>query len=174
MAWAEGRRGLRIVDVGAGSGAIAVALAYHLPDAAVTAIDSSPAALEVARRNAAAHAVWDRVALVQGDLLAPLDAPVDLIAANLPYVASKAFALLGTCEPRLALDGGPDGLQVIARLLEQAPPLLKDASLLLMEIGYDQAEAVAARVRAALPGAAVSVLRDYAGHPRVVRVEKGA
>ena len=164
LAWARGRAGLQVVDVGAGSGAIAVALAVHLPGATVTAIDNSAAALDVA----------DRCAFVLGDLLAPLRAPVDLIAANLPYVASDAFSLVATFEPRRALDGGPDGLRVIARLLAQAPPLLKDESLLLLEIGYDQADAVTAMARDALPGAQVSVIHDYAGHPRVVRVEKGA
>ncbi len=174
LAWSKGRAGLHIVDVGAGGGAIAVTLAVHLPDAHVTAIDSSAAALAVAQRNAAVHGVAARVALVYGDLLGPLRAPVDLIAANLPYIPSAALNLLSTFEPRPALDGGPDGLRVIARLLEQAPPVLKDESLLLVEIGFDQGDAVTALARAALPDARVSIIHDYAGHPRVVRSERGA
>ena len=174
LAWARGRLPLEVVDVGTGSGAIAVALAHCLPEARVTAIDKSQAALAVARRNAEAHGVARRVRFVQGDLLAPLCDPVDLIAANLPYIDSPQFALMASYEPRLALDGGPDGLRLVARLLEQAPARLKQESLLLIEIGYDQGDAASALARAALPGAAVSVLRDYAGHPRVLRVERGA
>jgi release factor glutamine methyltransferase len=171
LAWGRGRPALRIVDVGTGAGSIAVALAIHLADATVIATDISSQALALARANAEAHGVVNRIALVRGDLLAPLTSPIDLIAANLPYIPTAQLNCVSPYEPRAALDGGPDGLRLIARLFEQAPLLLKDESLLLVEIGFEQAEAVSEMARRALPDARVSVAHDYAGHPRVVRVE---
>lgn len=176
--WARGRGALRVADIGTGSGAIAVTLAAHLPDARVHAVDCSLAALDVARQNAKRAWVIDRVTFVQGDLLAPLldsNLRLDLIAANLPYIPTTDLAALDVArhEPVLALDGGPDGLDAIRRLLAQAPGALAEHGLILMEIGAGQGEAVAALARKQFPSAAIAVLRDYAGHDRVVRVERG-
>jgi release factor glutamine methyltransferase len=177
--WARGRAAdtLRIADVGTGSGAIAVTLAAHLPAARVWAIDLSAAALAVARQNAARQGVSDRILFIEGDLLEPLiaqGAQADLIAANLPYIAHDELATLdvGQREPRLALNGGADGLDLIRRLLAQAPRVLAGQGLLLMEIGAGQGARVRALADAAFPGADVRIARDYAGHDRVVRVEK--
>lgn len=171
--WARGRdpRDLRIADIGTGSGAIAVTLAAHLPGAHLWAVDVSAAALDVARKNAARAGV--EVAFLHGDLLGPLrDQPLDLIAANLPYIPRADLDALPVAqhEPRLALDGGPDGLGLIRRLLDQAPPVLAPGGLLLLEIMAGQGAAVTALARAAFPGADVRVIPDLAGHDRVVRV----
>jgi len=174
---AERGTGLRVADIGTGSGAIAVTLAAHLPDARLHAIDCSLAALEIARQNADRAGVTGRITFHQGDLLRPLlDAGerADLIAANLPYIPSADLDTLAVArhEPRLALDGGPDGLDAVRRLLAQAPAALAAPGLILLEIGAGQGAAVAALAREQFPGAAISVLADYAGHNRLLSVER--
>lgn len=175
--WARGRTDLRLVDVGTGSGAIAVTLAAHLPDARAWAVDVSAEAVAVARQNADAYGLAERITFLHGDLLAPVMAcgvQADVIAANLPYIPSGDLAALAVTqhEPRLALDGGPDGLDVIRRLLAQAPDVLAPAGLLLLEIGAGQGQAVMALAEAAFPGAAARLHLDYAGHDRVVSLER--
>lgn len=137
-----------VIDVGTGSGAIAVSLASFLPDSIVYATDCSKEALEVARNNALIHGVGSRVRFCQGELLEPITGVVpakgaDLIAANLPYIPSDDLAWLPKSvrqyEPGLALDGGADGLELYRRLIPMAARLLKNGGLLLMEIGFDQA-----------------------------------
>lgn len=136
-----------VVDVGTGSGAIAVSLAYFNREALVYATERSTEAVEVARRNCARHGVSDRVSLHQGDLLQPLhsclaEGGVDLIAANLPYIAESDLSGLpgevSMFEPRLALDGGVDGLELYRRLVPEAADFLKKGGFLLIEIGFDQ------------------------------------
>ncbi len=180
LAWARAREGsLRVADVGTGSGAIAVTLARHLPGARVWALDASHTALGVARCNAARYDLAERVHFVQADLLGPLlgaRGAFDLIAANLPYVPTSALEALAVTrhEPRLALDGGPDGLAVIRRLLAQVPRVLASDGLLLLEIEAAQGERAAALAAEALPGARVTVHADYAGHDRVVSAQWGS
>lgn len=176
---------LRVLDVGTGSGAIAIALAVTLrarrvPAEAldILATDVSEAALEVARENAVAHAVGDRVRFAAADLV-PDDAggAWDAIAANLPYIASDALATLPAAvrhEPALALDGGPDGLAVIDRLLARLPDLLAPDGVALLEIGADQGERIVARVDERLPGWRCRVQVDLAGLPRIAVIERGA
>jgi len=176
-----------VADIGTGSGAIAVSLAVHLPQALrplakrrsgqalVYATDASSGALEVATRNCRRHCVEDRVHLLQGHLLEPLPEPVDLIAANLPYVSTAELAQLppeiSRYEPREALDGGPDGLDCIRRLLAQADGHLKPGGVIMLEIGATQGSAVLALTRRHFPAARVEIVRDYAGLDRVVMVE---
>ncbi len=166
----------RIADVGTGSGALAVTLARHLPDARVWAVDRSPGALAVAACNVGRYGLADRVYPVCGDLLAPLSGPLDLIVANLPYVPGARLAHLDVgvrdYEPREALDGGPDGLDAIRRLLPQAVERLAVPGLLLLEIDEGQGPAAESAVRTCLPDAHVGVHRDYAGLERMVRVER--
>ena len=164
-----------VTDVGTGSGAIAVSLAIHLPQVLVYATDASAGALEVAARNCRRHGVEDRVHLLQGHLLEPLPEPVDLIAANLPYVSQAEWAQLppeiNCYEPREALDGGPDGLDRIRRLLARAGEYLRPQGAILLEIGATQGEAVVALARCHFPAARVEIARDYAGLDRVVMVK---
>lgn len=172
---AQGRPPRTLADIGTGSGAIAVTLAAHLPGARVWAVDLSAEALAVAGQNAARCGVAERVHLVQGDLFDPLRRAgivCDLIAANLPYVPSAEVDALPLVayEPRLALDGGADGLDLIRRLLADAPATLTADGLLLLEVRAGQGEVVSALAAQALPGAAISVLPDLAGHDRIVRI----
>jgi release factor glutamine methyltransferase len=164
-----------VIDVGTGSGAIAVSLAFFRTDAVVYATDCSPEALSVARLNAARLGVGERCFFYQGDLLEPLSAGgaadrVDLIAANLPYIARDEYPALPAgvriFEPALALDGGDDGLACYRRLIPAAPPFLKKGGLLLLEIGCRQGQASLALFN---PQAwEVAVLKDLAGLDRLV------
>jgi release factor glutamine methyltransferase len=174
IAWGRGRGPLRAVDVGTGSGCIAVTLARHWPAAEIGAVDVSAAALAVARANAERLAPG-RVALVHGDLLAAFGSGLDLIAANLPYISRQEWTMLAdgvkSYEPALALDGGTDGLDAIRALLPQAAERLRPGSLVLLEIGWRQGAAVAALARAVFPAARVEVRPDFAGHDRLVAVQ---
>ncbi|MGF1507497.1 MAG: peptide chain release factor N(5)-glutamine methyltransferase [Chloroflexi bacterium] len=163
----------RLVDVGTGSGAIGVAVAVNRPDISVVAVDISPEALAVARRNVERHAVSHRVVCQQGDLLAGLSSDFHVIAANLPYIAADVLAELPVrrWEPRIALDGGPDGLTLLEQLIAQAPAYLASPGLLALEIGYDQGQAVRSLCQHAFPEADVTIKKDFAGQDRIVLVE---
>lgn len=172
LAFATAQPMLTAVDIGTGSGALAVTLAARCPQAAVHAVDLSPAALAVARRNAAAQQA--RVTFYQGDLAEPLLAAgvrAALVMANLPYIASADLPLLEVSrhEPLLALDGGTDGLRLVARLLPQLEALCEPGALILLEIGAGQGAAAQALVSRQFPGVPVAILPDYAGHDRIVR-----
>lgn len=167
-------RAVHIVDVGVGCGAIAVTLAHELPQAIVTAVDISKRALALARRNAERHGVDKRIAFLRGDLLAPVTTPVEVIVANLPYVTTPDWERLPPeirmHEPRRGVDGGPDGLRLIRRLLRQAPARLKPGGALFLEIGDEQGQAALRLARQAFPEARVEVARDLAGLDRVAAI----
>jgi release factor glutamine methyltransferase len=166
----------RIADVGTGSGAIALALAKTRPEAAVFAVDVSPDALAVARANAERLAL--PVTFLEGDLATPLRAlePFDLIVANLPYVRAGDIAGLAVevrGEPRLALDGGADGLDLVRRFVAAAPAVLAPGGALVLEIGEGQASETAGLCRAAgLED--VRVRADLGGIERVVSGRRSA
>ena len=166
---------LQIADVGTGSGAIAVTMAVHSPSATVYALDGSAGALEVAAANARRHQVGDRVSCLLGNLLEPLQEPVDLITANLPYVTSAEWEDLAPeiqeYEPRTALDGGRDGLDLIARLLATAGPYLHPGGAMLLEIGASQGVLVTILALESFSNADVTLHQDYAGLDRLVTVE---
>ena len=172
--WAANRsEGLRIADVGTGSGIIAVSLAVKLRDADVTALDLSDAALEIARTNAEHNGVGDRVQCIRSDLLESVAGPFDVIAANLPYIAQPELPTLSVAnwEPILALDGGEDGLNLIRALLVQIPEKIVKNGAVFLEIGYDQGERVADLCRETFPGASVEVRADLAELDRVVIID---
>lgn len=173
------RRGapLRIADVGTGSGCLAVTLAREFRRASVTAIDISPAALVVARRNAAEHGVANRIAWVEGTLADWLAGSstadgggLDLLVANLPYVPTGELASLAPevrlHEPRIALDGGPDGLDPLRDLLHAAPVRLHPDARLIVEMGIGQADALRDLVAAAGGVELLDIRPDLQGIPR--------
>jgi len=163
-----------VVDVGTGSGCIAITLSLHLPDARIFAVDISPDALSVAQENARRHGVASRIRFLLSDLLNAVPKPVDLIIANPPYVSDTEWTHLPRevqlHEPRLALDGGSDGLRVIARLLDQARFWLRAGGSLLMEIGADQGHATQLLAQHVFPDAHIALLSDLAGRDRVLRI----
>lgn len=166
-----------IADIGTGSGAIAVALAVNIPEATIYATDVSAASMEVAEKNVWRYGVGEQVHLVPGHLLECLPEPVDIVVANLPYVASGDLATLPRqvreYEPVLALDGGPDGCDVLRKLvLSVASDLgeakLKPGAVIFLEIGADEGALMRACVNETLPNCGCSVLVDYTGLDRVV------
>lgn len=164
-----------VLDAGTGNGAIAVAVAVHLPVARVVAVDLSRAALCLARRNAERHRVERRIEFVQCDLLAPFRGRFHLVLANLPYVKEPDWPALAPetreHEPRSALVAGPAGTEVIERLLQQAPRVLGRHAVLLAEIGWDEGQPLQAAAGKLFKDASVRVHRDLAGLDRVLEVE---
>jgi release factor glutamine methyltransferase len=178
---------VRVVDVGTGGGAIIISLAVELrrrrvdlaKDVMLAATDASTDALDLARENAVGHAVGDVIRFDAADLLPATlpddETPFDIVIANLPYVRTDAIAglpIAASFEPAAALDGGPDGLDVIRRLLVRLPEILADTGVALLEIGADQGSAAPAAVADALEGWTASIENDLAGLPRVLRVAR--
>jgi len=168
---------VRVADVGTGSGAVIVSLAVMLrrrkmlDDVTLTAIDISEDALQLAKENAVGHAIADAIAFEVADLL-PGDrtAAWDVVVANLPYVQTEVIPGLpkaASFEPVLALDGGPDGLRVIGRLLDQLPQSMARGGAALLEIGGDQEQGIRDLAADRLPGWGVEIERDLGGLPRV-------
>ncbi len=187
----------RVLDLCTGSGCLAIVAAHVFPNAQVDALDLSGRALQVARKNVALHGLTERIRLLRGDLLAPVpDERYDLILTNPPYVTDRAMARLPAeyhCEPSLALAGGHDGLDLVARIVEQAADHLTPRGLLVMETGHARARieqrwpgltltwselgggtivCVAARPELAL-NAGPSAQRPAASRPRALRVRAG-
>ncbi|MCY4486683.1 MAG: peptide chain release factor N(5)-glutamine methyltransferase [Deltaproteobacteria bacterium] len=169
----------RVLDLGTGSGAIALSVARECPEAEVWATDVSAPALAVARKNARRHGVGRRIHLFQGDLCAPVrDLPgyFDAVVSNPPYISTREMARLPRdvreWEPTLALDGGVDGMGFYRRIVEEAIPLLREGGLLAVEVGADLGDAVCELFRAHRDIRGVRMQRDYAGLPRVVAAER--
>ncbi len=172
------RPDLRFVDVGTGSGCLTLAPLHVCKTARAIAIDRSPAALDVARGNAVALGLADRVTFIEGNLLDPVkdQGPFDAIVSNPPYIRSDVVPLLAPgvrdYEPHLALDGGPDGLRLVEPLIAQAVPLLKPGGAIVLEIGSDQEHDVRALLEAHPQLALSPTVRDHANHPRVLIARK--
>ena len=166
------RPGMRVLDIGTGSGALAVSIAHHAPECHVTAVDVSDAALAVAAGNARANGA--AVRFVKSDLLAALAGEVfDVIVSNPPYISRQEMdALMPETrrEPALALFGGEDGLDFYRRICREAPAQLREGGCLLLEIGWRQREAVSALVREAV--GEPFALKDYGDNWRVVGAVK--
>ncbi len=165
--------GGRMLDLGTGTGCIPIAVLANRPDATAVAVDLSAEALAAARINAGRHGVAGRLALIEGNWLEPLEgeAGFHLIVSNPPYIASSVIPGLSAevreFDPALALDGGPDGLAPYRIIAAQAPRHLVSPGRLLLEIGYDQGEAVTA-ILAGAGWQQIAVHKDLAGLDRVV------
>jgi release factor glutamine methyltransferase len=160
-----------VVDVGTGSGAIAIAIAANAPRARVVALDASPAALALAEANAGTAGVLDRIDFRRGDLLDAMGM-ADVIVANLPYVSAAEWAALPPeirdHEPRAALDGGEDGMDVMRRLIATAAPHLAPGGVLIAEIGAGQGKDLLDAARARFPAADCYIEPDFAGLDRML------
>jgi release factor glutamine methyltransferase len=175
LEWLQARPARRrAVDVGTGSGCIAISLANRVPDLSVVASDLSMAALHVARQNIHKHRLVERVLPLQADLLPPVSQQFDLVCANLPYIPSHTLHGLPVSrhEPVLALDGGLDGDLLIERLLKTARASLQPGACLLLEINNEQGSLVCGKARGYFPEAQVTLLQDYAGKDRLVVVQQ--
>jgi release factor glutamine methyltransferase len=167
-----------VCDVGTGSGAIAVAIAKHAPQVRVTAIDISPAALAVARENAAANQVADRIEFIAGDLLAPLPAEprFTVIASNPPYIGEGEISTLSPSvikhEPRTALIAGPTGTEIIERLIPQAAERLLPGGWLILEISPLIVSRVIELIAAQGSFEPATIAKDLAGLARVVKARR--
>jgi release factor glutamine methyltransferase len=164
-----------ILDVGTGSGVIAISLALARPTAKVSACDLLPAALSLAQENAMRHQLGDRIAFFQSDLLAAVSDTFAVIAANLPYIPTADISDLSRevqKDPLTALDGGPDGLVLVERLVAEAKSRLVPGGLIALEIGHDQAERVMALL-AANNYRDIAAHRDYQDIQRFVLARHG-
>jgi release factor glutamine methyltransferase len=178
LAVSHGLESPRCVDVGTGSGCLAIASAHRQPQARFVAIDISKRALAVAQANAAQLGVADRIDFRLGDRLAPLEGEgaFDAIVANPPYIATDQIDQLEAgvkdYEPRLALDGGPDGLAMVSRLIEEAPAYLRPGGHLILEIGSAQEAPVRALIEGQPSLRLAPTVYDHAKHPRVIRAAR--
>jgi release factor glutamine methyltransferase len=164
-----------VIDVGTGSGCLAVAVTKYCKQVRVTAIDVSDEALEVAARNATKHGVAERIRFLKGDLFSPLSAgeQFDFVLSNPPYIPRKDIAGLAAgvrdYEPHTALDGGSNGLEVLDRLVTESPARLKPGGYLIVEIGSPQERPARERIQAQSGFELAKTVYDSAGHPRVLR-----
>lgn len=165
-----------VIDLGTGSGAIALSIAYEVPRSKVIAIDNCPKALELARQNVSKLNLKNRVNLMCSDLFtelgAELEGKVDVVVSNPPYLKSAEIENL-MCEvkdfePRIALDGGENGLDYIREIVNQAPYFLRSEGLLAMEVGYGQAEETAKIIEAADNYSRIEIKKDYSGIDRII------
>jgi release factor glutamine methyltransferase len=171
IAFGQEKDSLTVVDVGTGSGIIAISLAASLNHASVYALDISNAALAVAKENAKNHQ-QSRIMFVQSDLLSPFRGRFDLICANLPYIPSQKMEKLPVArwEPRLALDGGASGLESIEKLLFQAKSRLAPGACILLEIESSLGTQALEIAHLTFPGAKHHLIQDLAGHDRVLQI----
>lgn len=167
---------VELIDVGTGSGAVAIAVAAHMPNVRVAATDVSAEALDVARLNAQRNGAADRIQFIHADLLGEVPLRAQVITANLPYVTVEEIEALPpeiqAHEPRVALDGGSDGLALVRRLLNELNEHLAPGGMAVFEIGASQGSAALQAARDALPGWRISLEKDLAKLDRMLQVIK--
>jgi release factor glutamine methyltransferase len=160
----------RLLDVGTGSGVLAITLALECPSLSVVGSDVSPLALNLARENAEERGLERRIEWIESDLLKSVSGPFDFLVANLPYIPTAELPKLASevqRDPQIALDGGADGLSVIRRLVQDAPNVLTGGAFVILEVGFDQADRVTDLMRAQ-KFRDISVENDYQGVRRFV------
>lgn len=176
---ADRNRPVEIADLGTGSGILAVCAAGELPAARVLALDISPAALAVAQSNATAHGVTDRIEFLESDLFSavPADRQFDFILSNPPYISTGEMSGLSrdlSYEPRLALEAGPEGTEIIRRIIREAGDRLRSGGSLLMEISPRLDRSVVALLASDGRYGAAAITKDLSGQPRVVAARRNA
>ena len=163
----KGKR-LKVLDIGTGSGAIAVALAKNIDDISVIGIDLSPAAVKIAEKNAKYNKVSNRCTFKLGNLFNPIDTKADLIISNPPYIPGgeidKLMREVRDWEPRSALNGGKDGLTYIKKIIKSAPKYLKNEGILMLEFGVNQSEAIKNEAKKYFMS--VEIIKDLSGKDR--------
>lgn len=174
LVWLKNNPGRRsCLEIGTGSGCIAIALAKNLSGLQITASDISRQALEIARGNAQLHGVEDQIVFLESDLLEGIKGDFDLLVANLPYIPTDKLLNLKVFrfEPRLALDGGPDGLSLITNLLESAGKILKPRAVLLLELDEDHGQLARELALDYYPRAEVRIEQDLSGLDRYMIIQ---
>lgn len=164
-----------VLDVGTGSGCIAISLAVHLPQTKVIAVDISMNALRIANHNSALNKVNDRCSFFQSDLVTAISGKLGLICANLPYIPSSKLANLPVAknEPMTALDGGENGLDLIQKLLKDSVHIAADKVCLLLEIEAEQGKSAYSIAEKYYPDAKIEVAKDLTGLDRLLVIERG-
>lgn len=165
-----------ILDIGCGSGAISISLAHYAPDTYLSCVDISSAALSICEKNAQYHHVQNRMRFYQGNLFDPIENKFDMIVSNPPYIPYEDIKTLqaevSEYEPRIALDGGLDGMSFYRRIIKQAPQYLRVNGLLFFEIGYNQGADVCKLLQDTGMYSDIQVIKDLAGKDRVVRARQ--
>lgn len=162
----------KIIDIGTGSGSIIISILQKYPKLRGVAVDISDKALRIADENKKKFSI-KQLSFIQMNCMEGIHEKFDLIVANLPYIPEKIVPGLPVSmhEPKLALNGGADGLQIIKKTIQQIPTRIESPGLVLMEIQNDQAQTVAKFVNDVLPDGNVTVIKDYAGYDRIIRIE---
>ena len=174
IAWLRANPNRRVAaEIGIGSGCVSISLAHHINDLSIIASDISWSALQVAKKNIANYDLCNQIHLIQCDFLSGVFDKFDLICANLPYISSKELQHMEVSrfEPKIALDGGVDGLRVISNFLVNSPRWLKTDGILLLEIESHQEKSLLSQANSAFAQKSIRVLRDLAKFPRLVVVE---
>lgn len=172
--WLKANGGARTgIDVGTGSGCIAISLLANCPDLRMTATDVSKDALQIARGNARHYKVEDRITFFECDLLPPDFQKVDLLCANLPYIPTEKLAEVNSLpwEPSLALDGGADGLTLFRQLFDKIKQFELDPTLILLEIEETLGQETLTLCQNAFPNGTIELLQDLSGRDRLIRIE---